>query len=198
MTATQAAGAMIQRYDLAGAVDILRREGVVLLPTDSLWCIACAADNPVALERLRRLKPPSAEHPYELLFADLDHLKRHAPRLHPRLETLLAFHDRPLTILTQADHQLHRPAVRPDGLMAARVVQDRYCRQLVRLLGTPLATAFAYYDGSPYPDHFGRVRSDIISKVDYVARYRPREVYAHKPTVLVQINQEEELEFLRE
>jgi L-threonylcarbamoyladenylate synthase len=198
MTATQAAGSMIQRYDLAGAADILRREGVVLLPTDALWCIACAADNPVALERLRRLKAPSMEQPYELLFADLDHLKQYAPRLHPRLETLLAFHHRPLTLLTPAHSQLRRPAIRPDGLMAARVVQDRYCRQLIKLLNKPLATVFAYYEGSPYPDHFGRVRSDIISQVDYVARYRPREAHAQEPSVLVRINQQDELEFLRE
>ncbi|MCB0638151.1 MAG: Sua5/YciO/YrdC/YwlC family protein [Lewinella sp.] len=198
ITATHATGLMIQRFDLEHAASILRREGLILAPTDSLWSIICDAQDPVALERLRRLRPPSPDHPIEVLFPNLDTLKRYAPFLHPRLETLLSYHARPLTVVTRATDSLPRPVISPDGLIAARIAQDSYCQQLLQFYGRPLASVLAHVPGTPYPTHFGRVRSDIIEAVDYVAKYRPREATNLHPSVMVRLGENEELDFIRE
>lgn len=202
MTATQAAGYMIQRYDLEDAASILQNEGLVLLPTDTLWSIACLADDPVAIERMRRIIPPNKVQPYEVLFNSLDMLKRYSPRLHPRLETLLVYHSRPLSILTDAVEGLNHPLITAHGQMSARIANDSYCRNLIRLVKKPLLITSAHFPKSPYPSHFGRVRSDIIEGVDYVAKYRIKysrlNINQEKPTVLVKINAQKEFEFLRE
>lgn len=199
MTATTPAPAfMIQRYDLEGAANVLENEGLLLLPTDSLWCVACLADDPVGLERLRRIKKHEYNQYPEILFSSLHMLKAHAPRLHPRLETLLAFHSRPLTVVTEAASHFRPTARLSDGRIAARVVNDQYCHHLIQMLDRPLATTVAHFAGSPYPDHFGRIRSDIIEAVDYVAKYRPRDAVQGRPTIMVQINEQDELEFLRD
>lgn len=197
-TTQQAASFMIQRYDLEGAAAVLENEGLLLLPTDALWCVACLADDPVAIERLKRLKRGQGETTFEILFSSLEMLKEHAPRLHPRLETLLSFHFRPLTILTEAGPHIRSNSLQADGRMAARVVRDQYCQGLIKMMGRPLATTVAHFDNSPYPDHFGRVRSDIIGSVDYVAKYRPREASTGRPTIMVQLDHNNELEFLRD
>ena len=66
------------------------------------------------------------------------------------------------------------------------------------MLGRPLATTVAHFTDSPYPDHFGRIRSDMIEAVDYVAKYRPKDPITGQPTIMVQLDAEEELEFLRD
>lgn len=203
MTATQAASYMIQRYDLEDAASILKNEGLVLLPTDTLWSVACLADDPVAIERMRRIIPPSKVQPYEVLFNSLDMLKAYSPRLHPRLETLLIYHSRPLSIITEAAENLNHPLVTTArGQMMARIANDSYCRNLIRILKKPLLITSAYFPQSPYPSHFGKVRSDIIEGVDYVAKYRIKysrlNINQEKPTVLVKINAQREFEFLRE
>jgi len=202
MTATQAAGYMIQRYDLEDAASVLENEGLVLLPTDTLWSVACLADDPLALERLRRIIPPHRDQPYEILFNSLDMLKQYAPSLHPRLETLLVYHARPLTIVTPIAKQLQHPLLENKGQMAARVVQDNYCRNLIRMLGKPLVVISAHFPQAPYPSHFGKVRSDIIEGVDYVSKYRIKysrlNMNSEQPTALVRLNKHKELEFLRE
>ncbi len=202
MTATQAAGYMIQRYDLEDAASVLENEGLVLLPTDALWSVACVADDPIALERIKRIIPPHQDQPYEVLFNSLDMLKKYAPRLHPRLETLLIYHTRPLSIVTDISQQLNHPLLEQNGKMAARIVQDNYCRCLIRLLGKPIVVTSAHFPHSPYPSHFGRVRSDIIEGVDYVSKYRIKYSRLNKnldqPTALVRLNGQKELEFLRE
>lgn len=189
---------MIQRYDLEGATDILAREGLVLAPTDSLWCVLCDAQDPVALERLRRLRTPTREYPIEVLFPDLASLKRHTHDLHPRLETLLHFHTRPLTVLAESALPWPAPILSPRGQLAARIARDRYCQLLLNLYDRPLASLTAHFPNTPYPTHFGRIRSDIIEAVDYVAKYRPREATSQHPAVMVRLNAEDELEFVRE
>lgn len=202
MTATQAAGYMIQRYDLEDAASVLENEGLVLLPTDALWSVACVADDPIALERIKRIIPPNKDQPYEVLFNSLEMLKKYTPRLHPRLETLLIYHTRPLSIVTDISQQLKHPLLEQNGKMAARVVQDNYCRSLIRILDKPLVVTSAHFPHSPYPSHFGRVRSDIIEGVDYVSKYRIKYSRLNKnsdqPTALVRLNGQKELEFLRE
>ena len=198
MTATLAPAFMIQRYDLEGAATVLENEGLLLLPTDALWSVACLADDPVALERLRRIQRRQAGQQPEVLFSSLDMLKSYAPQLHPRLETLLAFHLRPLTVITEATPRIRPKARLSDGRIAARVVRDQYCRHLIKMLGRPLATTIAHFADSPYPDHFGHIRSDIIEAVDYVAKYRPKDPITGQPTIMVQLDEQEELEFLRD
>ncbi len=202
MTATQAAGYMIQRYDLEDAARILKNEGLVLLPTDTLWSIACLADDPVAIERMRRIIPPNEVQPYEVLFDNLDMLKAYSPRLHPRLETLLIYHSRPLSIITDAVDHLNHPLVTRRGKMTARIANDSYCRNLIRMVKKPLLITSAHFPQSPYPSHFGKIRSDIIEGVDYVSKYRIKysrlNISQEKPTVLVRINSKREFEFLRE
>ena len=198
MTATLAPAFMIQRYDLEGAANVLENEGLLLLPTDALWSVACLADDPVALERLRRIRQRQTDQQPEVLFSSLTMLKSYAPQLHPRLETLLAYHSRPLTVITDAAGRIRPKARLADGRIAARVVRDQYCRHLIKMLDRPLATTVAHFTNSPYPDHFGRIRSDMIEAVDYVAKYRPRDPITGQPTIMVQLDAEEELEFLRD
>ena len=38
------------------ALEVLRRGGLILYPTDTVWGIGCDATNPEAVERIYRLK----------------------------------------------------------------------------------------------------------------------------------------------
>lgn len=190
---------MVQYYDLSGALSALKSEGLLLIPTDTVWSIACSATDRVAIERLRRLGKPSEARPIELLFADIDHLKTYVDRLHPRLETLLLYHARPLTIITERALGIPDRALQPGGIMAARIVQDPYCRQLIEHLNKPLATLPATTgDHAPTPSGFGFIRSDVIENVDYVARHRQKDRHPHELSVMVRLDDMEELDFLRE
>ena len=40
---------MTQEEDIKNAVDVLRKGGVILYPTDTVWGIGCDATNPEAV-----------------------------------------------------------------------------------------------------------------------------------------------------
>lgn len=199
MTTTNVPFSMVKHYDLSSALTALQCEGLLLIPTDTVWSIACDATDRVAIERLRRLGKPSYYRPIEILFADLDQLKAYVDRLHPRLETLLVHHLRPLTIITERALGLPDRVLMPGGALAARLTQDDYCRQLIEALGRPLATLPAAPDEHlPPPAGFGFIRSDVIENVDYVARYRQKDRQADELSVMVKLDDLEELAFIRE
>lgn len=177
----------------------LRYSGIVLLPTDSLWCVACDAQDPVAVKRLTRLCPPPPDLPVELLFADVAALRAATQRLHPRLETLLAYHRRPLAVVASPAHRFPAEVLQPDGRLVGRIAQDSFCARLVHELGRPLALVAAQRGNGPAPTHFGRVRSDIITGVDFTAQFRQREQLGEGPAVMVRYDEgAEELVFVRE
>ena len=57
---------------LSTAADIIRRGGVVLLPTETVYGVACSPAFPKALERIRKMKARDATKPFQLLASDTD------------------------------------------------------------------------------------------------------------------------------
>jgi tRNA threonylcarbamoyl adenosine modification protein (Sua5/YciO/YrdC/YwlC family) len=60
------------------AVDIIRAGGVVVLPTDSSYAIACHLDDKSAVERIRRIRDLDKKHNFTLLCRDLSEISAYA------------------------------------------------------------------------------------------------------------------------
>lgn len=199
MTTLQASHSNIKGSDLTAALGVLRAHGLVLIPTDTVWSVACDATDDMAVERLHRLTHPTVLRPVELLFASLGQLLQYIHRFHPKLETLLAYHLRPLTVISPGGRQLSSLAMTTKQRFAVRITRDDYCLQLIEKLQKPIATMAASTDAlSPAPAGFGFIRSDIIEQVDYVARHRHRDPATDSLSVMIELDELEEIHFLRE
>ncbi len=197
-TSTNANARMATPHDLEGTLRTLADDGLVLMPTDTLWSIGCDATNRLSLRRLFRLIAASDGSRIEILVDSIPMLKKYVRRLHPRLETLLLYHVRPLTVLLPGAVNLPPEVQRPDGLTAFRIAQDEYSRQLLHAYCSPLATAFATAGEAPPPATFGEIRSDIIQGVDHVVRRGQLEKRPGEPSVMVLLSERAELVFLRD
>jgi L-threonylcarbamoyladenylate synthase len=190
---------MVQDYPLHDASAMLRNSGLVLFPTDTLWCIGGEATDPVAVLRLIRLyQDVSSPQPLEILVDSLDMLKRFVPNLHPKLETLLLYHVQPLSIQVEQVDQLPVQLVEANSPIAFRIVQATYCRQLIQSIGKPIASMFATFDGNILPAHFGAINSDVVTAVDLVAGLEVPAQQSSQAAVMVRLTEKDELEFLRE
>ena len=199
MTTLQASHSNIREPDLTAALSALRAHGLVLIPTDTVWSVACDATDDMAVEQLRRLTQPTVLRPVELLFANLGQLLQYIHRFHPKLETLLAYHLRPLTVISPGGRQLSSLAMTTKQRFAVRITRDDYCLQLIERLQKPIATMAASTDAeAPAPAGFGFIRSDIIEQVDYVARHRHRDPATDSLSVMIELDESEEINFLRE
>lgn len=186
---------MVQHYDLSGALNTLENSGVILFPTDTLWSIGCDVRDPVAVKRLLRLRPAGQ---LEILVDSLEMLREYVAHVHPRIETLLVYHVRPITVLFDKVRQLPIEVLVNGRSAAFRVVQDKYCRELIGALGRPVVSVYAQIEGATLPSHFGAVGSDVIEAVDYVVKFRQGEKIPGEPSVMVRLTRKDEFEFLRE
>ena len=170
-------------------------EKLVLFPTDTVWSIGCLVASEEARAEVDKLGQLAAGSTPECLFASVQQLKKYIPHLHPRLETLLHVHQRPLTLLVPAPASL--PASRA-GLVAVRVVKDHYCAELLHELDQPIYTIPAFTAAGETATHFGQISSDILSAVDYVDKFRQTDKSPQVLSVMARLSASEELEFIRE
>ena len=186
------------RDDISEISRLLLEGGIICYPTDTIWGVGCDATNPAAIERVTLLKGRAPEKGYVLLVADIEMLKRYVPKVHPRLETLLSFHQRPLTIIYDRSTGLPAVAKAPDGTVAIRVVQDEFCRELITHIDRPLLSSSANKSGQSYPPTYGSISSEILGGVDYVVKYRQDSKEQHEPSSIAKLDRHMELEFLRD
>lgn len=186
------------RDDISEIVRILHDEGIICYPTDTVWGIGCDATNEVAIARITRLKGRAPDKGYIILVDSIEMLKQYVPKIHPRLETLLAYHSRPLTVIYDRSVGLPTAVKAPDGSVGIRIVQDEFCRLLIGALGRPLLSTSANKSGQPFPPTFGAISSDILMNVDYVVKHRQDDKEPHQPSSIAKLDRHQELDFIRE
>lgn len=185
-------------HDLSQALRVLRQGGFLLYPTDTVWSVGCDATNAEALNRLRQIKRIGRQESLELLVDSPEMLKRHIQHFHPRIETLLTYHLRPLTVRYEQGRNLPKEALDSEGGVAIRIVQDEYCQSLIKRLGGPIVALPADLRPGFFPLNFGAISSDIVEQVDYIVHHRRNDMSISQLSVMVQLGHKDELEFLRE
>lgn len=189
---------MVQNYTLEPLLSILESGGLILYPTDTVWCIGCDATNPDAVQRIKDLCQLNAEDPFIMLASSMDMLKSYVKRIHPRVDTLLLYHTRPLTVIYDEGINLPASALGPDGSAAFRIPHDNFCLSLLTDFGKPVAAVPAHVSQQPHPRHFGEISSAIIVGIDYVVKHRQMEKDMGEPSVIARMSDDEELVFIRE
>ena len=180
----------------AGALPTLRQGGLVLLPTHNLWQLVADARQFTSVKRLLQVCPGSHTNVPELIFGDRDSLLSWFPQLHPKLDTLLSYHGRTLTVFTRATSLVPDTLVNEHDEVAVRLALDPFVFRLTEDLEAPLAAVLAMGDeGAGLPTRFGKIRSDVLRATDFTIQRRQREDLATAPAVRVRIKRDQ-LEFL--
>ncbi|MBL7776177.1 MAG: Sua5/YciO/YrdC/YwlC family protein, partial [Saprospiraceae bacterium] len=118
------------RDDISEIVNLLKNGGLICYPTDTIWGIGCDATNEAAIDRLSDLRGGRPENGYIILVDSLEMLKRFVSKIHPRIETLLAYHQRPLSVIYDQAMGLPDSLRAPNGSVAIRIAKDEFCQEL--------------------------------------------------------------------
>lgn len=184
--------------EVTRALETIAQNGTILFPTDTIWGLGCDATNPIAIQKIREIKQIPENEGLVVLVDSLDQLKSYVGNLHPRIETLLIYHTRPVTIVYENPKGFPESLLHGDGSLAIRITRDPFCQELIQKLGKPIVATAAHVKDTPLPAYFGAVRSDVITGVDYVVRYRQKDRPIGEPSVIMKMNADAELESIRE
>ena len=184
--------------DIKEAVATLRRGGLILYPTDTVWGIGCDATNPAAVSRVYSLKRRDDSKALILLAADIDGVWQAVENLPEIAEQMIEAVVDPTTIIyDHASRAIAPEAVAPDGSIAVRVTSERYSRELCRRLRRPLESTSANVSGQPTPAIFAEISPEIIAGVDYVAEYRRDDPHRAKPSSIIKIGDDATFKIIR-
>ena len=159
---------------LQEAVEILRKGGVILYPTDTVWGIGCDATNEKAVARVFEIKRRSEAKSLVLLACDLDMVAKHIKEIPSIAIDLVEVNDAPMTIIYPGAQYLAPNAVAEDGSVGIRIplAEDNpagaFCKELVYRLRRPLVSTSANISGEPTPASFAEISEEIKGAVDYV------------------------------
>jgi L-threonylcarbamoyladenylate synthase len=198
MTNTNLKTFMFEKDNLDNIKAILENGGLILYPTDTIWGIGCDATNPEAVDKIHKLKQRDPNKGFIILVDSIEMMKEYVTHIHPRIDTLLLHHVRPLTIIFDQAKNLPSNLVSPDGSIAIRMVLNDFCRDLISDYGKPLVATSANINNEPFPSNFGEISSAVIEGVDYVFKQRRYEKGTKSPSVIVKAQDDGEFIFIRE
>ena len=165
--------------EIQKALEVLRKAGVILYPTDTVWGIGCDATNPEAVAKVYAIKNRTDSKSLVLLADNMDMICRYVKEVPEMAIQLVEVNDKPMTIIypgavsgKQGDKAsngcLAYNVVAEDGTVGIRIPMMEFCTQLVHRLGRPLVSTSANISGEPTPKMFAEITPDIKDAVDHI------------------------------
>ncbi|MCL2149458.1 MAG: L-threonylcarbamoyladenylate synthase [Dehalococcoidia bacterium] len=155
--------------ELARAVAILNKGGVVAFPTDTVYGLGALADNPVAICRVFEIKERPLTQALPLLVADI---AQAASVVHtvPAVAQLLMEHFWPgaLTLVLPCATWVPKMITAGGSTVAVRVPAHPLTLALMEAVGRPLVGTSANVHGLPSPVTAEEVRAQLSDRVDFI------------------------------
>ena len=150
-------------------VDILRKGGIVVYPTDTYYGIGCDIMNKRAIERIYQLKQRSRSIPFSFICSDLKNISQYAKVSNYAYKTMKRLLPGPYTFILEGSRLVPKIMLTKRKTAGIRVPDNPICLVLVQELGNPLLTTSATVpDGtvlnnaSLIHDHFGNRINAVI------------------------------------
>lgn len=184
--------------DLRCAVEVMRRGGVVLYPTDTVWGIGCDATNAEAVRRVYEIKCRAESKALIVLVDSMAKLSGCVREVPDMAWNLVELADKPLTIIYDGARNLADNLIAEDGSVAIRVTEERFSKALCERMHVPVVSTSANVSGEPTPKNFSEISQAIVGAVDYVVRYRQDDTAKPNPSSIIKLCINGEVKVIRE
>ncbi len=182
-------------HHLTNALD---NDGLVLLPTESVWCIGANMHSKLALNKIVTLKSKVSQYPITILVNSIAMLKEYCPALPPKIETLLYYFERPITIVFPASNtKFPQHITEFQSTVAVRLSLEPLCQTLIDLMSNPIIVSSARCNSHTFPTSFDEIDSEIIRNVNYICQHKSTNT-GFIPEAIISSEGEGDLVFLRE
>ena len=174
--------------DIELSLNTLQSGGLILYPTDTIWGIGCDATNPDAVAKVYALKQRVAAKSLIVLAADERDILKYTSQPDLRVFDYLQTTTKPTTVIYEGAIGLAPNLVNEDGTIAIRLVDDLFCKHLIKRFRKPIVSTSANISGDPSPAFFEQIDQRIITGVDYVVQYRRDDLTPKAPSAIVRYN----------
>lgn len=183
--------------DIKKACDILRKGGIILYPTDTIWGIGCDATNEEAVQRIYELKQRDDTKSMLVLMDNPAKLQVYVKEVPDIAWDLIDLNDKPLTIIYEGAKNLASNLIALDGSIGVRITAEKFSMELCRQFRKPIVSTSANISGEPSPSSFSKISPAIKEGVDYIVSYRQKEQIKAQSSGIVKLGKDGTIQIIR-
>ena len=190
---------MTREEDIRKAVETMRKGGVILYPTDTVWGIGCDATNAEAVKRVYAIKQRDDSKALICLVdsdARLQRYFRHVPDVAWQLLDSLD-EVKPTTLVLDGAINLAENLIAEDGSIGIRITNEPFSKELCYRFQKAIVSTSANISGEPAAQNYCDIDPRILEAVDYVCWSRRQEHKPHTPSSIIKLKENGEVKVIR-
>ena len=163
----------------------LKEGKTILYPTDTVWGLGCDATNEIAIAEIYKLKNREESKSLITLVDSLEMLQNYVLDIPKEAISILKKSNKPTTIIYSNPVGLAMNAIsKEDNTVAIRIVQNDFCKELIKAFGKPIISTSANVSGEPTPKSFSEISKPILDGVDYIVDLHKERETTKSSTIL--------------
>ena len=172
------------------AVDVVRRGGLMVYPTDSSYALGCHLDDKAAMERMARLRQIDNTHNFTLMCRDLSELSQYAKVDNQSFRLMKSLTPGPYTFVLKATREVPRRLQNPKRkTIGLRVPDNLIAHAILEMLNEPIMSSTLIMPGEEMPENDAEDIFEKLSKlVDLVIDGGPCHL---EPTTVLDLTEEQ-------
>ena len=176
------------RREIDAAAEVLRKGGLILYPTDTVWGIGCDATNEEAVARIYALKRSQNKKSMLVLCASADMIAFEVQEMATS----------PLTLILPGAAGVAANLIPEEGTLGVRIPDHEFCQGLLRRFGRPIVSTSANITGEPTPKRLPEIAREIVDGVDYVVNPRFEGRPTGKPSSIIAFTEDGGVKVIRQ
>ena len=188
---------MTQEQDIKNAVEVMRKGGVILYPTDTVWGIGCDATNPEAVAKVYQIKHRDDSKALICLVDSDARLQRYVRNVPNVAWDIFELATKPTTLILDGAVNLAPNLIAADGSIALRITREPFSKELCYRFQKAIVSTSANISGEPAAQNYCDIDQRIIDAVDYVCWSRRQEHKPHTPSSIIKLKENGEVTIIR-
>ena len=188
---------MNKQEDIKNAIDVMKRGGVILYPTDTVWGIGCDATNAEAVAKVYKIKKRDDSKALICLVDSDARLQRYVRNVPNVAWDILDIATKPTTIILDGAINLAPNLIAEDGSIALRITKEPFSHELCYRFQKPLVSTSANISGEPSAANYNDISQELLDAVDYVCFSRRQEHKPHTPSSIIKLKEDGEVTIIR-
>ena len=188
---------MDRKEDIKNAVEVMRKGGVILYPTDTVWGIGCDATNEEAVAKVYKIKQRDDSKALICLVDSDARLQRYVRNVPNVAWDIFDLATKPTTIILDGAVNLAPNLVAEDGSIAMRITQEEFSKELCYRFQKAIVSTSANISGQPAAQNFQDIAPELLEAVDYVCYSRRQEKKPHTPSSIIKLTENGEVTVIR-
>ena len=188
---------MTRQEDIQKAVEVMRKGGIIIYPTDTVWGIGCDATNPEAVAKIYKIKHREDSKALVCIVDSDARLQRYVRNVPDVAWQLIDAVVKPTTLILDEAVNLAPNLIGEDGSIGIRITNEPFSKELCYRFQKAIVSTSANISGEPAAQNYRDISEEILSAVNYVCTSRRQEHKPHQPSTIIKVGATGEINIIR-